>query len=357
MSATALFSPYRLGRVVLHNRIVMAPMTRSRCPGNLPGHNVVTYYTQRATAGLIITEGTSPSANGLGYARIPGLFTDAQVAAWRHVTDAVHAHGGHIFAQLMHTGRVGHAANLPVGGRVLAPSAIAAPGQMYTDAAGLQDHPVPEVMTEADIEAAITEFVAASDNAIKAGFDGVELHGANGYLIDQFLNVASNQRTDRWGGSVDNRARFALAVAERVAAKIGADRVGIRLSPYGGAGGMVADADTDALYTQLASALSAMGLAYIHVVDHSAMGGPKPKPELIAAMRKAFKGTFILAGGYDAARATADITAGNGDLIAFGRPWISNPDLAHRLEKGLELTATDYATLYTPGDKGYIDYP
>src|SRR5688572_23958852 len=228
-----LFSPLRLGNLYLANRIVMAPMTRSRAINNVPNDLLTEYYSQRASAGLIVTEGTSPSPNGLGYARIPGLFSAEQVRGWRQVTDRVHRAGGRIFVQLMHTGRVGHPANLPEGGRLLAPSAVQLDGTMYTDSLGPQPHPVPEEITEAAIERRLEEIVAASRNAIEAGFDGVELHGANGYLIDQFLNTGSNQRTDRWGGSVDGRIRFAVEVATRVAAAIGPDRVGIRVSPYG----------------------------------------------------------------------------------------------------------------------------
>jgi N-ethylmaleimide reductase len=351
-----LFEPFKLGSLSLTNRVVMAPMTRSRSIGNAPGDLVATYYAQRAAAGLIITEGTSPSPNGLGYARIPGLYTKEQAAAWKKVTDAVHAKGGHIAVQFMHTGRVGAAANLPKGGRILAPSAVAAPGTMWTDSDGMQPHPVPEVMTEADIEAAITEFAHAGELAVEAGFDAVELHAANGYLLEQFLNTASNQRTDAWGGSVDGRLKFVLAVVDRVAAKIGAGRVGIRLSPYGAFGGMQPDDQTDALYTKLAEELSARKILYVHLVDHSSMGTPKPKPELIAAMRKSFKGTVILSGGYDKARAEADLVEGRGELVAFGRPFLGNPTLIDKLQRGVALHEADQATFYTPGEKGYTDY-
>jgi N-ethylmaleimide reductase len=352
-----LFDPFTLGPIPLKNRIVMSPMTRSRSIGNVPGDLVATYYGQRAGAGLIITEGTSPSPNGLGYARIPGLFSKEQAAAWKHVTDVVHAKGGRIAVQLMHTGRVGHPLNLPTGARILAPSAVAAPGEMYTDAQGPQPHPVPEAMNDAEIETAIGEYASSGALAMEAGFDAVELHGANGYLIEQFLNVASNKRTDAWGGTVDGRLKFVLAVVDRLAARIGADRVGIRLSPYGAFGGMQADADTDALYTKLATELSARKILYIHLVDHSAMGTPKPKPELIAAIRKNFKGPIILSGGYDKGRAEADLKEGRGELVAFGRPFLGNPNLPDKLRRGAELRAPDQATFYTPGEKGYTDYP
>lgn len=357
MTDSPLYSTYRLGPIELKNRAVMAPMTRSRSIGNVPGDLVATYYSQRAQAGLIVTEGTSPSPNGLGYARIPGLYSAEQVAGWKKVTDAVHKDGSHIFVQLMHTGRVTHPANLPAGGRVLGPSAIAAPGEMYTDSAGMQPFPVPEAMTEDDIEHAIAEYAESSRLAIEAGFDGVELHGANGYLIEQFLNVASNQRTDRWGGSLENRLRFALEVAKRAAAAIGADRIGIRISPYGVFNGSTSDPETDALYLELARRLSDIGLVYVHTVDHSSMGAPKPSETLYHGIRKAFRGTRILSGGYDAARANADITKGEGDLVAFGRPFIANPHLVSKLESGAALATPDDKTFYTPGEKGYTDYP
>lgn len=353
---TSLFTPTSLGKLHLKNRIVMAPMTRSRAIGNMPNDLMETYYKQRAEAGLIITEGISPSPNGLGYARIPGLFNDAQVQGWKRVTDAVHASGGRIFVQLMHTGRVGHAANLPTGARVIAPSAIAAPGQMWTDSSGMQAHPVPEAMSEDDIHQAIAEYANAAKRAIAAGFDGVELHAANGYLIDQFLNTASNQRTDRWGGSPDNRIRFAVEVAKACVAAIGVDRIGMRISPYGVFNGMVPDAKMDALYLRLIEELNALELAYIHIVDHSSMGAPEVSPELKAKLRTSFNGKYILSGGYDAARANADLDAQRGDLVAFGRPFISNPDLVRKLQNGDALTAPDAGTFYTPDEKGYTDY-
>jgi N-ethylmaleimide reductase len=351
-----LFDPYTLGTIALKNRIVMSPMTRSRSIGNVPGEIVATYYAQRASAGLIVTEGTSPSPNGLGYPRIPGIFTPQQTAGWRHVTDGVHAAGGHIAVQLMHSGRVGHPNNLPKGGRILGPSAVAAPGAMYTDAEGPKDHPTPEAMTEADIETAIGEYAQAGANALEARFDAVELHGANGYLIEQFLNTASNLRTDGWGGSVAGRLKFVLAVVDRISARIGAGRVGIRLSPYGVFNGMTADPTTDALYTRLAEELSARRILYIHLVDHSSMGAPKPNPELVTAIRRAFSGAIVLSGGYDRARAEADLTAGRADLIAFGRPFLANPNLPDKLRRGAALHDADPSTFYSPGEKGYTDY-
>jgi N-ethylmaleimide reductase len=352
-----LHSSFSLGRLVLPNRIVMSPMTRSRAIGNVPNARMAQYYALRATAGLIVTEGTAPSPNGLGYARIPGVYAPAQIAGWRGVTDAVHAAGGRVFVQLMHTGRIGHPANLPAGGRLVGPSAIAAPGTIHTDAAGPQPYPVPAAMTAADVRAAVDEFTHAARSAIAAGFDGVELHGANGYLIEQFLNLAANQRTDAYGGSVTNRIRFAVEVAEATAAAIGADRVGIRLSPYGVSGGHVADADTDAVYLALARELSRVGLVYLHVVDHGALGAPPVPPAVKAGLREAFRGAVILAGGYDHERAEADLAAHRGDLVAFGRPFLGNPRLVAKLRDGAALHAADPATFFTPGDEGYLDVP
>lgn len=354
--ATTLFTPTTLGKLQLKNRIVMAPLTRSRAIGNVPNELMEKYYRLRAAAGLIITEGTSPSPNGLGYARIPGLFNDAQVQGWRRVTDGVHQAGGEIFVQLMHTGRVSHPANMPADAKVLAPSAIAAPGEMWTDSNGMQPHPVPTAMNEADIAQAIAEYATASKRAIEAGFDGVELHAANSYLIDQFLNIASNQRTDRWGGSIENRIRFAVEVAKAAAVAIGADHIGMRISPYGVSNGMTPDAEMDALYESLIAELNSIGLVYIHIVDHSSMGAPEVSPALKAKIRAAFKGKYILSGGYDLTRANADLDLQRGDLVAFGRPFISNPDLVEKLRNNSPLASPDPNTFYTPGEKGYTDY-
>ena len=333
-------------------------MTRSRSPGSVPDDLVATYYRQRAGAGLIITEGTSPSPNGLGYARIPGLYSDAQIEGWKKTTKAVHDKGGRIFVQLMHTGRVTVKQNLPAGARVLGPSPIAAPGEMWTDAEGQQKFMPPEEMTAADIDAAIREYGESAAKAKLAGFDGVELHGANGYLIEQFLNVASNTRTDSYGGTVDNRIRFALAAVDAVIAAIGASRTGIRISPYGVFNGSTSDPDTDAVYLALAMALDARKIAYIHFVDHTSMGAPPPKPELYAQIRKAFTGAIILSGGYTTADAAeAALAEKKGDLVAFGRSFLANPTLPEKLKTGAKLNDPDMATFYTPGPKGYTDYP
>jgi N-ethylmaleimide reductase len=353
---TTLFTPVTLGPLQLPNRIAMAPMTRCRAIGSVPNALMEAYYRNRADAGLIISEGISPSINGLGYARQPGLFSTEQIAGWQRVNQGVHQAGGHIYVQLMHTGRVSHPANMQACSKILAPSALAAPGDMWTDTSGMQPYPVPQAMTEAEIEQTIAEYVQGAKNAREAGFDGVEIHAANGYMIDQFLNTATNQRTDNWGGSIANRIRFAVEIAKGTAAAIGADRVGMRISPYGVFNGTAPDAEMDAMYLALIEELNRIGLVYIHIVDHSAMGAPEVSPTLKAAIRANFKGRYILSGGYDTARANSDLDAGRGDLVAFGRPFISNPDLVGKLRSGAELTAADFSTFYTPGEKGYSDY-
>lgn len=354
---TTLFTPTTLGKLQLKNRVVMSPMTRNRATGNIPNELMAQYYAQRATAGLIITEGASPSPNGLGYPRIPGIFSAEQVAGWKLVTDAVHAKGGKIFIQFMHCGRIGHPLNLPAGARILAPSAVAAAGETYTDAEGMKPNAMPQAMTEADIKTAIEEFAQGAKNAVAAGFDGVELHGANGYLIEQFIRPNSNQRTDRYGGAIENRARFVLEVADAVIKAIGKDKVGIRLSPFGVFNDMPLYDAMEADYTWLAQQLNARGLVYIHLVDHSSMGAPKVPDSMKATFRKLFKGTLILSGGYDAARAESDLAAGRCDLIAVGRPFLANPDLIARWKSGAAVNAPDMSTFYTPGAKGYTDYP
>jgi N-ethylmaleimide reductase len=252
---------------------------------------------------------------------------------------------------------VGHPLNLPTGGEVLAPSAVAAPGEMYTDAKGMQPHPVPRAMTGAEVRAAIEEFVTAARNAVAAGFDGVELHGANGYLIEQFTSPNTNQRTDEWGGSIEKRIRFAVEVARAAAAAIGGERVGMRLSPHGVNAGMTAYPETDETHRRLVKELAGTGIQYVHLVDHSSLGAPKVPDALKADLRAAWPRTFILAGGFDRAGAEAALDAGKADLIAFGRPFLANPDLVRRLERGLPMNSPDFATFYTPGPKGYTDYP
>jgi N-ethylmaleimide reductase len=361
-SPMKLFTNCRLGGLELNNRIVMAPMTRSRATGNLPNGLMAEYYSQRAAAGLIITEGTSPSPNGLGYARIPGIYSAEQTAAWKQVTDAVHARGGKIFIQLMHAGRVGSVLNLPSGAELVAPSVVALSGNMWTDSQGEQPHDLPREMSADDIRTAIGEYVQASRNAIDAGFDGVEIHGANGYLITQFLDPGSNLRSDAYGVDAAGRNRFALEVAEEVITAIGAERVGIRLSPYGVFNDMSGSYDgIAAQYTELAAALGGLGLLYLHLVDHSAMGAPKPDPATVTDMSREFRAAggraVILSGGYDRERAELDLQSGAADLIAYGRPFISNPDLVERMKAGIATAEPDQATFYTPGPLGYTDYP
>ena len=352
-----LFSPAKLGKLTLQNHMVMSPLTRSRATGNIPNQLMATYYEQRGTAGLIITEGTSPSVNGLGYPRIPGIFSAEQVAAWHSITNAAHAKGAKMFVQLMHCGRIAHPLNLPPGARVLGPSAIAAEGEMYTDAEGMKQNALPQAMTETDINAAIAEYALAGTNAVTAGFDGVELHAANGYLLEQFIRPTSNQRTDRYGGSIENRARFPLEVVDAVIKAIGNDRVGIRLSPYGVFNDMPLYDAMEADYTYLAQQLNLRGLLYIHLVDHSPMGEP-PVPATIKAMfRGKFKGALILSGGYDVVRAEADLAAEKCNLIAVGRGFLANPDLVMRWKSGSAENTPDMSTFYTPGAKGYTDYP
>lgn len=352
-----LFTPFNLGPIVLQNRLVMAPMTRSRATGNIPNALMVDYYAQRSTAGLIITEGTSSSPNGLGYPRIPGIFSANQIEGWKAVTEAAHRQGAKIFLQLMHCGRISHPLNMPEGARVIAPSAVAASGEMYTDADGLKPFPVPEAMSMDDITATIAEYARAATNAVEAGFDGVELHGANGYLLEQFIRPNSNLRTDSYGGSLENRARFVLEVVDAVNAAIGRERTGIRLSPFGVFNDMPLYDKMEEEYSWLAVQLARSAPAYIHLVDHSAMGAPQVPDSIKATFRNAVEGALILSGGYDARRAESDLADGKCDLIAIGRAFIANPDLVERWKTGAVLNDPDMGTFYTPGPKGYTDYP
>jgi len=358
MNQNKLFSPHKLGSIELKNRIVMAPMTRSRAIGNIPNDLMSTYYGQRSDAGLIVTEGTSPSPNGLGYCRIPGIFSTAQVEGWRKVTGTVHAKGGRIFLQIMHTGRISHALNLPEGAVVLAPSAVKPAGQLWTDVSGMQDFPIPNAMTAEEIELTKKEFITAARNVDAAGFDGLELHGANGYLLEQFLSPHSNQRTDSYGGSVENRCRFVLEVVDGVCAAIGKEKIGIRLSPYGVASDMKPYPEVDTAYTYLAGELNKRRIVYIHLVDHSSMGAPEVPGSIKKAIRDKFRDTMILAGGYNRERAEEDLQSGLADLIALAKPFINNPDLVKRLKNDLPLAKElEMKTFYSPGEKGYTDYP
>ncbi len=353
-----LFEPVAFGAYRLRNRIVMAPMTRSRAVDhNTPNALMAEYYGQRASAGLIITEGTSPSPNGLGYARIPGLYDAAQVRGWQATTQAVHQRGGRIFVQLMHTGRVAQLANLPAGAEVIGPTAAVCPGEMYVDGRGMLPHSPPRAMGAADIATAVGSYVHSARLTLEAGFDGIELHGANGYLIEQFLNANVNTRTDDYGGSIAARNRFALEVARACAAAIGPERVGIRLSPYGAFNATGAFPEVEPQYLALAGELGRIGLIYLHLVDHSSMGAPPVPAPFKLQLRAAFQGLFVLSGGFDAERAESALLAGHGDLVAFGRPFLANPDLVARMAAHAALNAPDMATFYTPGAKGYTDYP
>ena len=353
-----LFDPFSARLLQLTNRMVMAPLTRSRAtPTHTPNALMATYYGQRASAGLIISEGTSPSPNGLGYPRIPGLFDTTQVAAWRATTTAVHDRGGKIFVQLMHCGRVAHIDNLPPGAQVLGPGSVVCPGEMFTDEQGLQPHSAPRAMTDADIAHVVREHAASAKLALDAGFDGVELHAANGYLMEQFLNPLVNLRSDGWGGSIEGRNRLALEIARATVSAIGRDRVGIRLSPYGVFNGTGEFTEVQAQYLALAQSLSALGLLYLHLLDHSAMGAPPVPVDFKRKLRSGFDGLFILAGGFDHASAEQALQDQHADLIAFGRPFLANPDLVARMRKDAPLNAPDMATFYVPGAKGYTDYP
>lgn len=353
---TRLYSKAQLGSLTLQNHLVMAPMTRNRAIENMPNPLMVEYYAQRASAGLIITEGVSPSPNGLGYPRIPGIFSAEQVEGWKKIAAAVHAKGAKLFMQFMHCGRIAHSLNLPAGARVMGPSAITAAGEIYTDSEGMKPNGIPQAMSEADIQSTIAEYAQSARNAIAAGCDGVELHGANGYLLEQFIRPTSNQRTDQYGGPIENRVRFVLEVVDAVIKAIGKDKVGIRLSPFGVFNDMPLYEDMEADYTYLVQQLNARGLLYIHLVDHSSMGAPSVPTSMKEVIRTQFKGTLILSGGYDAARAESDLIAGHADLVAVGRPFLSNPDLVARWQAGASLNPPDFSTFYTPGEKGYTDY-
>jgi N-ethylmaleimide reductase len=356
------FEPFTLGPITLANHIVMAPMTRSRAVGNVPNELMVTYYRQRANAGLIITEGTAPAPEGSGYARIPGIYTREQVAGWRRITDAVHEEGGHIFMQLMHTGRIFHELNLPAGAKGVAPSAIAAAGNMWTDQAQLQPNGMPRALSLDEVGKVRDEFIRAARLAIEAGADGVEMHGANGYLIEQFLNPAANRRDDDYGGSVTKRARFALEVTSGVADAIGPERTAIRLSPWSKAGDLAHYAEIDETYEYLANELRRIGIVYLHVLDPRRANAGAAGAATLAMIRRKFTGTLILNGGYHTLDAIEEVlTTGRADLVAVGRPFISNTDFVERLRAGLTLTDPNPATFYAPGAggfaEGYTDYP
>lgn len=352
-----LFDSFKLGNITLQNRVVMAPLTRSRATDNIPNDLMATYYAQRSGAGLIITEGTSPSPNGLGYPRIPGAFSDAQTKGWKKVAEEVHKGGAKIFLQLMHTGRVSHPLNMAEGTQILSTTTTPVSGEMYTDQEGLKSYPPAKLMTESEIKSTIQEYVDSSKNAIKAGFDGVEIHGANGYLIEQFLNPVVNSLDNSYNGSNEARAKFALEIAKATIAEIGAERTGIRLSPYGVFNDTGSFEGIEEFYEYLAKELGKLNLAYIHIVDHSPMGAPEVTRSIKEKIRNAFGGTIIISGGYDKERAEKDLKDGLGHLVAFGRPFISNPDLVERMKQNAPLNDPNPNTFYTPGAEGYTDYP
>jgi len=353
----SLFEPTHLGSLELANRIVMAPLTRSRAvKGEVPNPLAVDYYRQRASAGLIITEATQVSAQGQGYAYTPGIFTDDQVAAWKKVTDAVHAEGGRIVLQLWHVGRVGHPDLQPDGGLPVAPSAIRLDGQAFTEE-GFKPHPTPRALALDEIADVVEQFRYGALRAKEAGFDGVEVHGANGYLLDQFLRDGTNQRTDSYGGSVENRARLVFEVLDAVTGVWGADRVGIRLSPFGTFNGM-SDSDPVALFGHVIERLNGYGLAYLHIVERfPGTEVSADEKEALDDLRRRFSGAFIGNGGYDATLAQDAVESGHADAIAFGRPFIANPDLVARLKQGAPLNEPDQATFYGGDHRGYTDYP
>ncbi len=351
-----LFETFQLGGNQLSSRIAMAPLTRCRAVDqNTPNEIMVEYYRQRAGAGLIIAEGTSPSPNGLGYRNIPGLFNQRQLEGWKPITRAVHEEGGRIFLQIMHTGRVGHTNNLPQGGRLLAPSAIAQKGEISTYDLGKQPYPTPEAMTLDEVRKAVQEFRICTELAIEAGFDGVEIHGAHGYLPNQFFLPSRNERNDEYGGSLENRLRFLKEVLEECCTAVGSDKVGLRISPFS-----YADVDDDEkvlieTYTELVKMLSPMNLAYLHL---SHMGDPVPvKFEMWNSIREVFNGTLMLCGDFTKESAETALLENRADMIAFGRDFIANPDLVERFKNNWSLAERDNALWYGDGAEGYTDYP
>jgi len=356
MTQKSLFKPYALGSLTLSNRIVLAPLTRNRArAGFVPSELAPTYYSQRASAGLLIAEATQISQQGQGYQDTPGIYAQAQIDGWRQVTDAVHAKGGRIFLQLWHVGRVSHVALQENGAAPVAPSAIRAETKTFVNNEFL---PVsePRALSLDELPGIVEDFRKAAANAIAAGFDGVEIHAANGYLLDQFLKDGSNVRDDAYGGSVDNRARLTLEVAAAVVNEVGAERTGIRISPISPANG-ISSSDPQAQFDYLVAQLDALGLVYLHVVEGATGGARDVAPFDFDALRRQFRNTYIANNGYDLELANARLEEGKADLFAFGRPFIANPDLVERLKTGAPLADLDQATLYGGGAKGYIDYP
>jgi N-ethylmaleimide reductase len=353
---TKLFEPYKLGPSTLPNRLVMAPLTRNRAiAGLVPNPLAVEYYGQRASAGLLITEASQVSQQGQGYQDTPGIYSKEQVAGWRKVTDRVHARGGRIFIQLWHVGRVSHTSLQPNSGAPVAPSAVRANGKTFVGGT-FTDISEPRALTLEEIPGIVESFRRGAANAREAGFDGVEIHGANGYLLDQFAKDGANKRTDNYGGSIENRARLMLEVAKAVAAEAGADRTGIRISPVTPSND-ISDSQPQPLFEYVVDGLNALKLVYLHVVE-GATGGPRDiAPFDYASLRKRFKGAYIANNGYDFELANKVLNANAADLIAFGKPFIANPDLVERLKRGAPLNAPDKATFYGGDAKGYTDYP
>ncbi len=349
-----LFTPLNVGDISLANRVVMAPLTRSRADENRTLHDLnVTYYQQRATAGLIITEATQISAEAAGYPATPGLYNDLQVAAWKRVTDAVHAEGGRIFVQLWHCGRISHPSLLPDSQPPVAPSAIAAEGEAFTYE-GPKPFVVPKILSVDEIAVIVGQFQEAAKRALQAGFDGIELHGANGYLIDQFLRDGSNQRDDLYGGSVENRGRFLCEVIEAVCAVLPSKQVGLRLSPENRFNSM-SDSDPQSHFSYFVSQLNAYDLAYLHVLEGD-MTGRESRVDY-RVLRDSYQGTYMANNGYDKAKAEQALQAGHCDLVAFGVPFIANPDLVYRYQHDLPLNEADPNTFYGGDEHGYTDYP
>ena len=347
-----LFTPLQVGALTLPNRILLAPLTRTRADaGHMPNALMAEYYAQRASGGLLITECTMITEGTSAFIAEPGIYSAEQIEAWKKTTDAVHAKGGRIFMQIWHAGRAAHP-DINGGARTVSSSAIAIEGEIHTPA-GKVPHAVPHALTLEEIPAIVAAFAQAAKNAMAAGFDGVEVHGANGYLIDQFLRDGANQRTDAYGGSVENRARFLFEVLTAVTAAIGADRVGLRLSPLNSYNSMI-DSDPVGLITYLADKLNAFNLAYLHVMRADFFGVQKGDVETIA--REKYKGVLIGNMGYTAEEAEAAITAGKLDAVAFGTSFLANPDLPERIKAKAALNVPDSTTFYTPGAKGYTDY-
>lgn len=357
MTTQTLFQPYPLGPLTLANRIVMAPLTRNRASAGLVPHPLAsTYYAQRASAGLIITEATQVSAQAQGYQDTPGLYTQDQIDGWRKVTDAVHARGGHIFVQLWHVGRISHVDLQPGGAAPVSASAIRAQTKTFVNNAFV-DVSEPRALDIDELPTIVNDFRQAATNAIAAGFDGVEIHGANGYLLEQFIKDGVNQRTDAYGGSIENRARLLLEVTTAVAGEIGADRTGVRISPVSPANAIATVSDPQPQYDYIVDQLSALGIVYLHVIE-GATGGPRDVvPFDFDGLRNRFNGTYLANNGYDLELASARVSEGKADLVAFGRAFISNPDLVERLKTGAPLAAVNPAALYGGGAEGYIDYP